>query len=354
MTGRKHFILAIDGGGVRGLVPLRVLESLETRMRARGKSGPLHRYFDLMAGTSTGGLIVAGLSAPKPDDMSGAPAATVEELRGFFEVEAREVFHRRRLLERLVTNPLTLFDQRYDERPLEGLLKARFGWTSIASALTHVVLTAYDMEAREAVFMTNGRQSDGSRPDDFYFWQAVRATTAAPVYFEPAKVENLTRGTDQVLVDGGVFLNNPVLAAYVEGRKLGWRPEDMVILSLGTGARRHRGYSYEEAAGWGALGWLSPANDTPLLSVLSHGQATTAAYQADWLLPEAGVGEVIRLDGELPRAAEAIDNTRPGNIIELNGVADRIIRDNTELLDRLAGEISERSDWTAGGLSQHG
>jgi hypothetical protein len=86
---------------------------------------------------------------------------------------------------------------------------------------------------------------------------------------------------------------------------------------------------------------LLPANGVPLLSVLSHGQATTAAYQAQRLLPAAGIGEVVRLDGDLPAGAEAIDNTRPGNIIELNGVADRIIRDNTLLLDRLAQEMSE-------------
>lgn len=53
---------------------------------------------------------------------------------------------------------------------------------------------------------------------------------------------------------------------------------------------------------------------------------------------------MIRLDGELPSGAEAIDNARPANIIELNGVADRIMRDNTVLLDELAAEMSERTD----------
>ncbi|WP_428699494.1 patatin-like phospholipase family protein [Stappia sp.] len=343
MTGRRRFILAIDGGGIRGLVPVRILETLEARLRALGKSAPMHRYFDMIAGSSTGGLIAAGLAAPGPDDLGGQ-AAGITELRRFFEVDARDVFRRKSLFERFVANPRALFDERYDERPLERILKDQLGWTSLQSALTRIVLTAYDIERREAVFMTNGRQSDGSRPDDYYFWQAVRATTAAPVYFEPMRAENLTHGDERVLIDGGVVMNNPVLAAYLEAMKLGWSAQEITFLSLGTGAASRRGYTFREASTWGPLGWLSPGNGTPLLSILAHGQSTTAAYQAERLLPAAGVAEVIRLDGDLPEGAEALDNTRPGNIIELNGVADRIIRDNTLTLDRIAAEMSERDD----------
>ncbi len=344
MVTRKRFILTIDGGGVRGLIPVRILQTLESRLRSRGKTEPLHRYFDLIAGTSTGGIIAAGLAAPKPDDLSGRPAATIDELRTFYEVEAREVFARRPVIERLVTNPFGLFDERYDERPLERALKDRLGWTSLASALTKVVLTGYDIEARKAVFMTNGRERDGRAADDYYFWQAVRATTAAPTYFEPARVENLSTGKEQVMVDGGVFMNNPVMAAYIEARKLGWAPEDIVMVSLGTGRTIERGYSFAEASSWGAIGWLSPTNDLPLLSILHHGQATTVAYQAEWLFSEAAGTEHIRLDGTIPAEAAALDNTRPGNIIILNGVADRIIRDNTLLLDALAERMTAWPD----------
>ena len=343
-AARRRFILAIDGGGIRGLIPLRILESLEARLRMRGKGKPLHRYVDMIGGSSIGGLIAAGLAAPRPDDTGGAPAAGIAELRRFFEVEAREIFRRKSLFERFVANPRALLDERYDERPLERMLKDQLGWTSLQSALTRVVLTAYDIGRREAVFMTNGRQSDGSRPDDYYFWQAVRATTAAPVYFEPMRAENLTKGDERVLIDGGVVMNNPTLAVWLEAMKLDWEPGGITILSLGTGADRHRSWSFREAASWGPLGWVLPANGVPLLSILAHGQSTTAAYQAERLLPAAGIGEIVRLDGELPEGSEAIDNPRPGNIIELNGVADRIIRDNTLLLDRLAEEMSERED----------
>ncbi|WP_029058696.1 patatin-like phospholipase family protein [Stappia stellulata] len=345
MARRKHFILAIDGGGIRGLIPLRILETLEARLRTLGKSAPLHRYVDLVAGASTGALVAAGIAAPKPDDRSGAPAATVEELRRFFEVEAREVLRRRSLLERLVANPSAPFDERYDARPLERLLKERFGWTSIASALTRLALPAYDIEARAPVIMSNGRESDGERPEDFYVWQAVRAAMATPTLFEPMKTERIGgAGGERVLVDGSLFMNNPVMAAYLEGRKLGWAAEDMVIVSLGTGSQFAPRFSYTRAVGWGPLGWLSAKNGVPLVTMASHGQAATTAYAATRVLAEAGVASVLRLDGALPQGADDLDNTRPGNIIELNGAADRIIRDNTTALDRLAEGLSERED----------
>ena len=75
MARRKHFILAIDGGGIRGLIPLRILETLEARLRTHGKTAPLNRYFDLVAGVSTGGLIAAILLA--------VPGASAYRRRGW-------------------------------------------------------------------------------------------------------------------------------------------------------------------------------------------------------------------------------------------------------------------------------
>jgi len=344
MAHKKRFILSIDGGGVRGLIPLRVLEALESRLIHRGVGLPMHRVFDLMAGTSTGGLIAAGLSAPRPGGSAGEAAATIAELRMFYERDAREIFKHSisARLARAVTNPLGLFDETYDARPLEKLLKERFGWTSMASALTKLVLTAYDIDQRRAVFMTNGLEENGSRPDDYYFWQAVRATTAAPSYFEPARIENLSRKREEALVDGGVFMNDPAIAAYLEARKLGWDQDEIVILSLGTGRAPERSFSYQDAVGWGALGWMQPSKGVPILSIFSDGQTQTAAYQAGHLFNELPGVTYHRLDATLAPEAEDMDNARPGNIIALNGAADRVIRDNTVLLDNLADLLTAR------------
>ena len=343
MAQTKRFILSIDGGGVRGLIPVRLLETLESRLSQRGVSAPFHQIFDLMAGTSTGGLIAAGLSAPRPGGAAGEAAATIAELRTFYERESRDIFKSSitARLARTISNPLGLFDETYDARPLEKLLKERFGWTSMASGLTKLVLTAYDIERRKAVFMTNGLEENGGRPDDYYFWQAVRATTAAPSYFEPARIENLSRRTEEAMVDGGVFMKDPAIAAYLEARKLGWDQDEIVILSLGTGRATERAFAYKDAIGWGALGWMQPSKGVPILSIFADGQSQTAAYQAAHLFNELPGVSYYRLEAELPAEAEDLDNARPGNIIALNGAADRVIRDNTVFLDELADMLTD-------------
>ncbi|GGB57819.1 patatin [Roseibium aquae] len=351
MAHKKRIILSIDGGGVRGLIPLRILESLESRMAHRGTAAPMHACFDLMCGTSTGGLIAAALAAPKPGGHKGEAAATISDLRHFYETEARDIFMHSlgKRLSRMVLNPFGLFDESYDARPLERLLKERFGWTSMASALTRLVLTAYDIEQRKAVFMTNGLEQNGSRPDDYYFWQAVRATTAAPSFFEPARIENLTRRREEALVDGGVFMNDPAIAAYLEARKLGWASEDIMILSLGTGRAPQQPFPYQEAIGWGAVGWMQPSKGVPILAIFSDGQSQTASYQAEHLFGEMGTAQYIRINGDIPADAEAMDNARPGNIMALNGAADRIIKDNTVLLDEIAAMLCDRLERGADG-----
>lgn len=343
MAQTKRFILSIDGGGVRGLIPVRLLETLESRLSQRGVAAPFHQIFDLMAGTSTGGLITAGLAAPRPGGDAGEAAATISELRGFFERESRDIFKSSitARLARTVTNPLGLFDETYDARPLEKLLKERFGWTSMASGLTRLVLTAYDIERRKAVFMTNGLEENGGRPDDYYFWQAVRATTAAPSYFEPARIENLSRRSEEAMVAGDVFMKDPAIAAYLEARKLGWDADEIVILSLGTGRAKERSFPYKDAIGWGTLGWMQPSKGVPILSIFADGQSQTASYQAAHLFAELPNVSYFRLEAELPEEAEDMDNARPGNIIALNGAADRVIRDNTVFLDEFADMLTE-------------
>ena len=338
MQKKTRFILSIDGGGMRGLIPLRILESLESRLIHRGVSLPMYRLFDLMVGTSTGGLIAAGLSAPRPGGSAGEAATTIAELRDFYERDAREIFTHsiNARLTRAITNPVGFLDETYDARPLERLLKEHFGWTSLASALTKLVLPAYDIEQRRVVFMTNGREKNGSQPNDYYFWQAVRATMAVPSYFEPAHVENLTLKQQEALIDGGVFMRDPAISAYLEAGKLGWENDELIILSLGTGHAQGRSFSFEDAVGWGALGWMQPSKGAPALSIIADGQAQTTSYHASHLFKDLSGVTYHRLDGELPPEAEDMDNARPGNIIALNGTADRVIRDNTVLLDNLA------------------
>lgn len=343
MSQIRKLILSIDGGGVRGLVAVRVLQALESRLRQRGVNRPLHTIFDLICGTSAGGIVAAGLTAPHPDGVRGKAAATLDDLRAFFEDDGHEIFcaNWAARLRRFLVSGSGLFDEIYDARLLEKRLQARLGWASLHSALTGVLVTAYDLESRMPVLMTNGRHANGRESDDYLFWQAARATSAAPAFFEPALVDNLTTRSHQSLVDGGLFANDPALIAYVEALQWGWRPEEILVVSIGTGTAADQPISHASATAWGAVGWLNPANGSPLLSILLDGQARTVSQQAEWFLNRDGETHFVRINGSLPKDAERIDDARPGMIRRLNEAADRFIRDNAVSLDFVAETISD-------------
>jgi patatin-like phospholipase/acyl hydrolase len=339
---RAKFILSIDGGGIRGLIPAIVLAELEKRLAALGKNEPLHRYFDLIAGTSTGGILAAGLCCPKPKPANTKkPASTAADLVDFYEQEGADIFDPSFFgkIRRNFLNPFGLFEEVYSAAPLEEKLRRRLGERKVSEALTLVVLTAYDIEEREAVFITNGKQSTGQPSDDFLFWEAVRATTAAPTFFEPALVRNLTQNRMDALVDGGVFANDPGAAAVVEARKQGINEAELVIVSLGTGLHTRR-FPFHEARSWGIASWISPARGTPLISILMHGQSTTVSYQLNNRFATPAPSRYIRLDTELMHASDDLDDASPGNLALLRVEAERLIARETVALDRIADMLS--------------
>jgi uncharacterized protein len=348
------FILSVDGGGIRGTIPATVLTVLQEKLARRSKTLPLHRYFHMIAGTSTGAIIAAGLSSPKPKQPS-EPAADPKTLLDLYKKKGPEIFDIS--LFRKVANWGGLFEERYDAAPLEKILKDMLGTkTLIKDALTKLLITGYDIHTRRAVFMTNA----DSDHEKFYVWQAVRGSSAAPTYFEPALVEDLAKTKHGEvpaipLIDGGVFANDPAMAAYVEGCKLGWRDdgEKIVILSLGTGSA-NRKIPYQQAKSWGAGGWINPANDTPLISVLMQGQSSTASYQLNKLLnteppsfadgatvvttANRGTLDYFRLDAPLVGVNDALDDATPDNIAKL----ERFGRTLAEKHDLALEEIADR------------
>lgn len=349
-----RFILSIDGGGIRGTIPAAVLTVLKDKLEKRDKRLPLHRYFHLIAGTSTGAIIAAGLTCPKPGKPA-EPAADPRTLLDLYKRKGAEIFNIG--LFRKMANFGGLFEERYDAAPLEKILRQMLGEKSeIKDALGKVLITAYDIHARRAVFMTNA-DKDHER---FLFWQAVRGSSAAPTYFEPAMVEDLAgQSHGQIpaipLIDGGVFANDPAMAAYVEGCKLGWRDNDIVILSLGTGSASRK-IPYQQAKSWGAGGWINPANDTPLISVLMQGQSSTTSYQLNKLLnvapPRFSDGATVvttanrktlnyfRLDAPLVGVNDALDDATPDNISKLERFGLTLAEKHDLALEEIADRLA--------------
>lgn len=322
-------VLSIDGGGIRGLIPALLLAELERQV-----GRPISGCFDLIAGTSTGGILALGLTRPGPE---GRPAFQARELADLYLREGGRIFDEgawRRFL-----NPLGLRAAKYPAEGIEGVLQRYFGDTRLQEALTEVLVTAYDLEQRDAFFYRRRRARENARYD-VPMRVAARATSAAPTYFEPALVT--WPGERDVLVDGGVFANNPAMCAYAEARQglagQGRNPDDILLVSLGTGLYS-RPFPYETARRWGVAGWAKP-----VLDVIFDGVADTVDYQLRQLLPAGADGQprYLRFQTTLDADLSEMDDTRPAHLAGLQqaaaGILQRQAGDLAALAERLKGD----------------
>lgn len=336
-------VLAIDGGGIRGLIPALVLAELERAIEERSPGTTLAESFDLIAGTSTGGLIALGLTTPGDGGRPALDAASMVELYG--GEEAREIFTRP-TLERLpgVGELSNLLDPRYELDGLRRTLESRFGSRVVADALSGLLVAAYDMRAREPRFF----KPWSAGADRITAVDAGLATSAAPTYF-PA-----LRHDGGALVDGGVFVNNPTIAAIVEALKRTEgepiRTEDLLVVSLGTG-RHERGFDPGEVAGWGALGWIAPAkgSEPPLIGAMLDGQSDAADHWAHILLNHrAGEAMAERLGAgpgyfrwqiDLP-APLPLDGVKPEQIERLRECGEALREGRAEEIAAIAEAVA--------------
>jgi patatin-like phospholipase/acyl hydrolase len=309
-------ILAIDGGGIRGLIPAVVLADLERRTGRRTAE-----MFDLIAGTSTGGILACGLTRPGDD---GTPAFTAADLIGFYESEGPEVFHRS--LVKRIESVDGYVDERYDDRGLNAALRRYLDGTRLSQAVTDLFITAYEIERRQAFFFRSSR----ARTDptyDFSFVDAARATAAAPSYFEPARVSDGAGAASYALIDGGVFALNPAMCAYAELAAAGRREEIDLVVSLGTGSHTRR-LPFEDVRGWGQIEWARP-----LIDVVFDGLAQTVDFELGQLL---GPERYVRFQIDLTEASDDLDDAGDRNLEALRREGNRLVEERAADLDRVA------------------
>ena len=293
-------ILSIDGGGIRGLIPALVLAEIETRT---GKA--VADCFDLIAGTSTGGILALGFAR---NDGSGRPRYTAKDLAGIYQTRGKEIFSRS--LWKGATSLGGLADELYSHKGLDAVLEEYFGNEPLGAALTHTLITSYDIQNRQPVFFKSWREDHRS----VQMTHAARATSAAPTYFEPALVP--VGGATRALIDGGVFINSPSVSAYSEAKKIFPEESDFFVLSLGTG-ELNRPIAFAEAKDWGKAGWLAP-----LLSCMFDGAADAANYQMKMFLGN----QYVRMQTSLSVASDDMDNATCGNVENLKAEANTLLQ----------------------------
>jgi uncharacterized protein len=342
MAGKNFRILSVDGGGLRGLVPALLLRDLETRLEAKtGDRRPLSDYFHLFAGTSTGGLISLGLTAPDPKDPE-RPSMNAEKLVALYRKRGAAIFPPRFRLLRMLRGMVV---PKFSNEGLRMAVNEEIGDPPLSSALRDVVITAYDMTAHEPRYLKRWK----ARDDDLLnptMADAAMATASAPTYLPPWRMTTAKRMDGNAFVDGGVFAANPTMAAITEALDRKSDPpapldlEDLFVVSLGTGYFRV-GYSPRRLRSWGALAWVSPRGSEPaLMRAMLDGQTVSTDHFAEVLLnDDPQRRRYYRIESELATDVE-MDDAREKTLRRLAGRAEELIEERGDDLQAIADRLA--------------
>ncbi|KAK8685907.1 hypothetical protein V6N13_124939 [Hibiscus sabdariffa] len=284
--GRKITVLSIDGGGIRGIIPATILSFLEHKLQELdGEDARIADYFDVIAGTSTGGLMTAMLTAP---DENGRPLFKGEDIAPFYLKHGPKIFPRNNY-KRMTMKMNALMRPKYNGKYLRKTICMVLGDRRLHETLTSVVIPTFDIKLLQpTVFTTFEAKKDTSK--DALLSDICIATASAPTYF-PAYRFNTedSNGSDREfhLVDGGIAANNPALLALKptglafpgdqeQGVSLrrALNYENYLIISLGTGtSKMEKKYNAKTAEKWGILGWLYSDGSSPLVDAFTFAGA---------------------------------------------------------------------------------
>jgi len=294
--GKRCRVLTIDGGGLRGIIPAMILAEIEERT---GK--PTSGLFDLIAGTSTGGLIALALAKPAP--------MTAAEIVEFYQRDGPTIFRRR-----LLKSVQQLFRSAYSPKGLEEALLSIFEDDRLSETKPRVIVTSYELQNRIPwFFKTHLSHKPGY---DFFLRDIARATSAAPTYFPPARIhiEGTKLIPDGLFIDGGVYANNPGVCGFVEASGLaGFGGLPKTLVSLGTSLSAKAGTI--RAEGWGIFHWLNPRQQVPLLNAMFDGMSKTVDHQLDHLCNPDTPNRCFRFDPDPGDISVAVDD--PGLRLDL-------------------------------------
>jgi patatin-like phospholipase/acyl hydrolase len=293
-------ILSLDGGGIRGLLTCRWLAGVDRALAAAGKP-TIPQSFDLLAGSSTGGLIACGLALGHPP----------EELAELYRIRRHDIFPgiARRLwsrTSRLLTDGPSA--PRYDGRGIEHVLAEVFGDARLGECRVPTLVPSYDTISRKPVIFKSFKPEHA----DLRVRDVCRATAAAPTYFpaHPMRVE----GADCALIDGGVVANNPTACAIAEALRRDDNVDctrDLIVVSVGSGERT-RPIDLRSAREWGALEWA-----VPIIDVLFDGNAESVDYIAQHIVGDG----YFRLQAPLTIGLDDLDDVSDTNVMALETLA---------------------------------
>lgn len=272
---QKFRILSIDGGGMRGVVPLTILKKVEELT-----GNPIWQSFDLIAGTSTGGLIATALTIPKNLEKTEAKY-TIDDILNVYLERGKEIFPPTGRIE----ETLSYLRPMYDDDGIEKVFRDVCGTSKMKDALTDIMLCSYDLANNLPLFIKS-RSSRTNKDQNIEVYHACRATSAGPTYLPAYEFvyPNNNEDPKRLCIDGGVFVNNPAIAALSEFSKnhlhYGYTSvngdidyDDVFVLSIGTGTYTGK-ITAKEAKNKGKIFWANR-----IIDVMMRGTNRATDYE---------------------------------------------------------------------------
>lgn len=224
----KYFkILSIDGGGFRGVYSAYILKCIQEKLKIN-----LADSFDLIAGTSTGSIIAAGLACNIP----------IDKIIDLYKIHGKSIFKKRWFCK------TGIMGSRYSNKHLACILTDTFKNLKLGNISKPLIIPSTDIGNGSVHVFKSKYHKEFVRDPDVFIKDAVLASCSAPTFFNPYKVK------EYLLADGGLWANNPSLIAAIDARyRLGHELKNVKIFSLGTGTSR-KVYSHQNSfLGWGFL-----------------------------------------------------------------------------------------------------
>uniref|UniRef100_A0A804LLD9 Patatin n=1 Tax=Zea mays TaxID=4577 RepID=A0A804LLD9_MAIZE len=313
VLGQRVTVLTVDGGGVRGLIPGTILAFLEARLQELdGPEARLADYFDYIAGTSTGGLITAMLTAPGKDKR---PLYAAKDINHFYMQNCPRIFPQK---SRLAAAMSALRKPKYNGKCMRSLIRSILGETRAKSTP-----------------LKNALLSD-----------VCIGTSAAPTYlpahyFQTEDANGKER--EYNLIDGGVAANNPTMVAMTQITKKMLASKDkaeelypvkpsncrrFLVLSIGTGSTSEQGlYTARQCSRWGICRWLRNNGMAPIIDIFMAASSDLVDIHVAAMFQSLhSDGDYLRIqDNSLRGAAATVDAATPENMRTLVGIGERML-----------------------------
>lgn len=332
MQDKKFKILSLDGGGVRGYLSIKILENTEKHLNDKdGQNIPLGQRFDLIVGTSTGAIIAGLLALGK----------SAKDIRKLYENDIPVIFGKDMKRNKLSS----MVWSKYRPDALVQKAKSYFEEYTFEDVKTDLIVTSVDITTMTPRFHKSDFADKNRARVDEKLSNAIVASASAPVYFPVAT--GLIHS--ESLIDGGIVANNPSMVGIIDaltferdskrGTKKPEHLEDILLLSIGTGAQTEIPYDLKPLMNAGGIDWLVQLplgryqQSTPLIDILMASQVTLVEFQAKTLLEKTS-GSYRRINPKLGFKMKLDDASSIG---KLKNIADLVSEDIDWLNENLVG-----------------